>query len=170
MWLLVRPTVYFRYDPRFFLSLAAQLCAPGSFVDRHLHLVESGLLPLALAATSSRAKTVRRAAYLVLARMYQVMDSAKLAGEKRVWLHLLDSVRNAVAAATTTSTDKDSFRLPPLVASSFIVKACKALKDPSENAVHRAITSYLLAKPALDLFQVSSSSTCFSCLVKQCSI
>ena len=32
------------YDPRFFLPLAAQICRPTAFVDRHLKLVESGIL------------------------------------------------------------------------------------------------------------------------------
>ena len=32
------------YDPRFFLPLTAQVCRPGAFVDRHLKLVESGVL------------------------------------------------------------------------------------------------------------------------------
>ena len=38
------------YDPRFFLPLYCQLCAPSSFVDKHLKLVESGGLALAFAS------------------------------------------------------------------------------------------------------------------------
>ncbi len=62
-----------RYDPRFFLPVLSQLCSPGSYVDRHLHLVERGGLALALAALSSHHQDVRKAGYLVLARIHQVL-------------------------------------------------------------------------------------------------
>jgi len=140
------------YDPRFFLPLAAQLCAPGSFVDRHLRLIESGLLPLALAATSSRDVMMRKTAYLIMSRMHHALEGARLAGEKRIWLHLLEAVRNGIVAAN--KGDAVFGRIPPLIACSFLPKACQALREPSAGPVQRAITNYLLAKPALDVGQL----------------
>ena len=74
-----------RYDPRFFLPLLCHLCSPGSYVDRHLSLVEKGALPLAMAALSSGDADMRRAGYLAIARIYQVKFKFEF-GKKMIFL------------------------------------------------------------------------------------
>ncbi len=58
------------YDPRFFLHLFAQLCSAQSFIDRHLKLIESGVLSLALVSLSSRDEMTRGAGATLLSRVY----------------------------------------------------------------------------------------------------
>ena len=72
------------YDPKFFLPLVCSVCAHGSFVDRHLKLVESGLLSLVFASLSSLDKGMRQVGYLALARVYEQLERAKLTMEKQV--------------------------------------------------------------------------------------
>ncbi len=76
---------HLRYDPRFFLPLLCHLCSPGSYVDRHLSLVEKGALPLAMAALSSGDADMRRAGYLAIARIYQVKFKFEF-GKKMIFL------------------------------------------------------------------------------------
>ncbi len=86
------------YDHRFFLPLICQVCAPGVFVDRHLRLIETGCLSMALASLSSWDELTRSVGYLVLSRIYSQLETAKLTAEKRIWLHLVDIVRNGVSS------------------------------------------------------------------------
>ena len=72
------------YDPKFFLPLVCSVCAHGSFVDRHLKIIESGLLSLVFASFSSRDKGTRQVGYLALARIYEQLERAKLTMEKQV--------------------------------------------------------------------------------------
>lgn len=72
------------YDPKFFLPLVCAVCAHGSFVDRHLKLIESGLLSLVFASFSSRDRGMRQVGYLALARIYEQLERAKLTMEKQV--------------------------------------------------------------------------------------
>jgi hypothetical protein len=58
------------YDPRFFLHLFAQICSSENYVDRHLKLIESGVLGLALASLSSRDPLMRGAGATLVARVY----------------------------------------------------------------------------------------------------
>ena len=53
-------------------------------MDRHLKLVESGLLSLVFASFSSQDKGVRQVGYLALARIYEQLERAKLTMEKQV--------------------------------------------------------------------------------------
>ena len=74
------------YDPRFFLPLAAQICRPDAFVDRHLKLVESGVLGLAFASLSSHDPTFRLIGVTVVSRIHAHIQRAKksLSAEKQV--------------------------------------------------------------------------------------
>ena len=56
------------YDPRFFLSLASQLCAKENFVDKHLKLIESGILGMAIASLSCREENIRQMGIVCLYR------------------------------------------------------------------------------------------------------
>ena len=74
------------YDPRFFLPLYCQLCAPSSFVVKHLKLVESGGLALAFASLSCNDKNIRQLGLVTLNRMYIQLQNARksLSAEKQV--------------------------------------------------------------------------------------
>jgi len=58
------------YDPRFFLHLFVQICSSDSYVDRHLKLVEAGVICLALASLSSKDDMIRGAGATLLSRVY----------------------------------------------------------------------------------------------------
>ena len=58
------------YDPRFFLLLFSQICSAESYVDRHLKLIEAGVLSLALASLSSKDEMMRCAGATLLSRVY----------------------------------------------------------------------------------------------------
>ena len=69
------------YDPRFFLHLFAQICSSENYVDRHLKLIESGVLGLALASLSSKDSLIRAAGATLVSRVYmQVLNFKKLKG------------------------------------------------------------------------------------------
>ena len=139
-----------RYDPRFFLPLLCQICSPGVYIDRHLHLVECGALALVFASFSSRDKNMRAVGYVALARIYQQLEVAKLSAEKKVWLHLVDVVRNGVRASK--SANIQTLRIPPLV-TNFLSRICHVLRSPLDP-MYKSISSFVLAKPALELFKV----------------
>ena len=139
-----------RYDPRFFLPVFSQICSVGVYIDRHLLLVESGAMALAFRSLSSQDKSMRSAGYLVLARMYHQLESAKLAAEKKVWLHLIDIVRNGVRA--TKSANMETLRIPSLV-TCFLGRACHVLRSPLDP-MYKSVSGFVLAKPVLDLFKV----------------
>ena len=139
-----------RYDPRFFLPLLCQICSPGVYIDRHLHLVECGALALVFASFSSRDKNMRAVGYVALARIYQQLEAAKLSAEKKVWLHLVDIVRNGVRASK--SANIQTLRIPPLV-TNFLSRICHVLRSPLDP-MYKSISSFVLAKPALELFKV----------------
>ena len=139
-----------RYDPRFFLPLLCQMCSPGVYIDRHLHLVECGALALVFASFSSRDKNMRAVGYVALARIYQQLELAKFSAEKKVWLHLVDVVRNGVRASK--SANIQTLRIPPLV-TTFLSRICHVLRSPLDP-MYKSISSFVLAKPALELFKV----------------
>ena len=139
-----------RYDPRFFLPLLCQMCSPGVYIDRHLHLVECGALALVFASFSSRDKNMRSVGYVALARIYQQLEAAKLSAEKKVWLHLVDMVRNGVRASK--SAHIQTLRIPSLV-TNFLSRICHVLRSPLDP-MYKSISSFVLAKPALELFKV----------------
>ena len=58
------------YDPRFFLSLSSQLCAKENFVDKHLKLIESGILGMSIASLSCREENIRQMGIVSLYRYY----------------------------------------------------------------------------------------------------
>jgi len=137
------------YDPRFLLPLLSHLTSPGVYMDLHLKMVESGALGLAIAALSSRQHTVRSTGYHLLHRIHVQMSSSKLAAEKQVWIHLLDLIKNGVALAKSSKT---CLRLPSLV-TIFLVRSVQILLTPL-HPMYRAITGFILAKPALDLYNI----------------
>ena len=139
-----------RYDPRFFLPLLCQICSPGVFIDRHLHLVECGALALVFASLGSSDKSMRAVGYVALARVYQQLELARLSAEKKVWLHLADMVRNGVRASK--SAQIQTLRIPPLV-TNFLSRICHVLRSPLDP-MYKSISSFVLAKPALELFKV----------------
>ena len=137
------------------------MAAPGTYVDRHLKLVESGCLALAFAGLASKDGLTRAMGYLALSRIHAQLESAKLTAEKKVWLHLIDVVRNGVRAARSKNEETDeegeksssiSLRIPSIV-SNFLARACQVLRNPLDP-MYRAISGFILAKPALDLFSV----------------
>ena len=67
------------YDPRFFLHLFAQICSSENYVDRHLKLIESGVLGLALASLSSRDDLIRAAGATLVSRVYMQVIKIDLA-------------------------------------------------------------------------------------------
>ena len=82
-------------------------------------------------------------------RIHVQMSSSKLAAEKQVWIHLLDLIKNGVALAKSSKT---CLRLPSLV-TIFLVRSVQILLTPL-HPMYRAITGFILAKPALDLYNI----------------
>lgn len=137
------------YDPRFVLPLLSHLTSPGVYMDRHLKMVESGALGLAIASLSSRQHLVRSTGYHLLHRIHVQMSASKLAAEKQVWMHLVGLIKNGVALAKSSKT---CLRLPSLV-TVFLVRSVHILLAPL-HPMYRAITGFILAKPALDLYNI----------------
>ena len=141
------------YDPRFFLPLFCQLCAPDSFVDKHLKLVESGALAMAFAGLSDKSQEIQEMSLITLNRIYQQMSKARksLSAEKQVWLHLVDIVRNGLVTVM-----KEGSNFPPRIphlTTAFIVKATKILSNPLDT-MFKSVSSFILAKPMMELFEV----------------
>lgn len=140
------------YDPKFFLPLICQLCAPDNFVDKHLKLMESGCLALAFASLSCRDTHIRQLGLVTLSRIYKQLERARksLSAEKQVWLHLVDLVRNGLAEKLGEA--KIPPRIPHLT-TAFIVKTTRILSNPLDP-LFKSVSSFLLAKPMMDLFAV----------------
>ena len=140
------------YDPRFFLPLLSQICSPGMFVDRHLRLMESGSMALVFSSLSSRDKNMRSLGYTVLSRMYSQLEAAKLTEEKKVWLHVVDLVRNGCRGNNNNKSSASLTRIPSIVAV-FLARLCKIFRTPLDP-MYKSLSSFVLAKPVLDLFRV----------------
>ena len=67
------------YDPRFFLPLICHLCSPDAYIDKHLKLIESGVLALVFGSFSSYDSQMRALGCTALSRIYHQMASAKKA-------------------------------------------------------------------------------------------
>jgi len=141
------------YDPRFLLPFLSQLLAPEMFMDKHMRLVDSGAMSYAIASLSSREWSVRAAGYHLLDRMRASMDTAKLAQEKQVWLHILALIRNGIATSPNTSR---CLRLSSMV-TLFLVRVVDILLTPL-SPLYKTVSKSILAKPALDLQAVPEFS------------
>jgi len=141
------------YDPRFMLPFLSQLLSPEMYMDKHMKLVDSGALSYAITSLSSRDWSVRAAGYHLLARVRAAMDAAKLMQEKQVWLHVIDLVRNGLAAISSTSR---CVRVSSLV-TVFLVRVVDILLTPL-SPLYKTVSKSLLAKPALDLQTVPEFS------------
>ena len=140
------------YDPRFVLPLLCQLCSPQRFVDKHLKLIESGGLAMALASLSCRLDHLRQMGLVALQRMYDQLQGAKksLSAEKQIWLHLLDLVRHGLVKVCG---EKDLLPRLPHITTSFLVHMTKILSNPLDT-MYKSISQFILAKPVMDLFTV----------------
>ena len=56
------------YDPRFMLPYISSLTGPDVYIDRHMKLVESGAISLAVMALSSTQQDMRSIGYHILHR------------------------------------------------------------------------------------------------------
>ena len=130
------------YDPRFLLPWLHHLL-DEVHLDKHLRIIDSGVLALALALTSSGAVCIRSAAYSLLHLIFTSLQAAKLAQEKQVWLHVLSLVKHGVAGRARGS------RIPPLL-TNYLNRMVEALLDPS-SPLYRPLSKALTAKPSLDL-------------------
>ncbi|TRY68319.1 hypothetical protein TCAL_08074 [Tigriopus californicus] len=138
------------YDPRFFLQLVCQICAPGEFMDRHLKIVECGALALVFAAMSSKDVLFRQVSYVALSRLHHQLQLSKLKAEKQIWIHLINLVRNGIRQSK--STNMTTLRVPSITAT-FLVKVSIVLHSPMDP-MYGSLTKFLLAKPALNLFNI----------------
>jgi hypothetical protein len=137
----VEEDVWQLYDPGFLLPWLGHLCREV-YLDKHMRLLDSGVLPLALSLTSSAAPCVRAAAYTLLHLLHTALSAAKLAQEKQVWLHLLSLVRNTMAGRPSGA------RLPCLL-TAFLSLAVEVLLAPL-HPLYRPVSRALLARPLLD--------------------
>ena len=135
-------TLWQLYDPRFLLPWLHHLLVEVH-LDKHLRLIDSGVLSLALALASSGAACIRSAAYSLLHLMFTSLQAAKLAQEKQVWLQVLSLVKNGVAGRARGS------RLPPLL-TNYLGRMIDTLLNPS-SSLYRPLSNALTAKPGLDL-------------------
>ena len=141
------------YDPRFFLPLICYLCAPSAFIDKHLKLIESGVLALVFGSFSSYDSHMRALGCTVLSRIYYQIASAKkaLSAEKQIWLHLIEIVKNGLAQQIDEN-DGIPKRVPS-IATAFLAKTTTIISSPLDS-MYKPISSFILAKPSLDMFSV----------------
>jgi phage anti-repressor protein len=147
-----------QYDPRFLLPFLSHLLDSNCniFMDKHMRLVDGGALSFAIAAISSAVYGVRAAGYHLLQSIYRSLSSAKLAKEKKVWLHLIMLIKQGLATSPRWSTDRKCVRLPSLL-TVFLIKTVNVLLDP-EDPLYRPVCRSILAKPALDLSAIPEFS------------
>ena len=81
------------------------------------------------------------------------MASAKkaLSAEKQIWLHLIEVAKNGLAQQIDEN-DGVPKRVPS-IATSFLVRATTVLSSPLDP-MYKPISSFILAKPSLDMFGV----------------
>jgi nucleolar pre-ribosomal-associated protein 1 len=114
-------------------------------------------MALIFASLSSRQKLMRQVGYTAMARLYHQLESAKLTAEKKVWLHLVDIVRNGVRASK--SPNMTTLKVPAVV-TAFLAKICLVLRSPLDP-MYKSMSSFVLAKPTMDLFKVPEFSRLF---------
>ena len=141
------------YDPRFILPFLSQLLSQEMYMDKHMRLVDSGALSYAISSLSSTEWFVRAAGYHLLVRMIKSMDTAKLAQEKQVWLHVLYLIKNGLASVSNISR---CARLSSMI-TVFLVRVVDILSTPL-SSLYKTISRSVLAKPALDLQSVPEFS------------
>ena len=141
------------YDPRFFLPLICHLCSPGAYIDRHLKLIESGVLALVFASFSCYDARIRALGCTALWRIHVQIASAKkaLSAEKQIWLHIIEVVKNGLAQQIDES-DGVPKRVPSIT-TAFLTRATTILSSPLDP-MYKSISSFILAKPSLDMFSV----------------
>ena len=141
------------YDPRFFLPLICHLCSPDAYIDKHLKLIESGVLALVFGSFSSYDSQMRALGCTALCRIYNQMASAKkaLSAEKQIWLHLIEVAKNGLAQQVDEN-DGVPKRVPS-IATSFLVRTTTIISSPLDP-MYKSISSFILAKPSLDMFSV----------------
>ncbi|XP_076371791.1 nucleolar pre-ribosomal-associated protein 1 isoform X2 [Tachypleus tridentatus] len=130
------------YDPCFLLPFLTHLLTPGSLVH-FKKFIEMNCLGLAFAALSSYDSSMRAAGYTILSSFYQHLEGS-FYKDKRIWLVLLDSVKN--------SLEKSNTRLPCII-TMFLVKVTQLMFKPADP-LFRPIYQFLMLKPALDLGNV----------------
>ena len=92
-----------------------------------------------------------------LLRFYGQLHLAKksLSAEKQVWLHLLDLIRNGLIAVIGDKSGAKNVlppRIPHLV-TAFLIRSTRVLSNPLDP-MFKSISSFVLAKPVMDLFEV----------------
>jgi len=137
------------YDPRFMLPYISSLTGPDVYIDRHMKLVESGAISLAVMALSSTQQDMRSIGYHILHRFNERMVESKIVSEKQVWIHLIASIKNGLAAATQNKT---CLKLPSVM-TLFLARSILILSNPSHH-MYTPISNFLLAKPVLNLYSV----------------
>ena len=147
------------YDPRFFLPLICNLCIPGAYVDRHLKLIDSGVLALVFASFSSYDPPMRALGCTALCRVHDQIASAKkaLSAEKQIWLHLIDVVKNGLAQQLD---EQGVPKRVPSITTVFLARITSILSSPLDP-MYRALSSFILAKPSLEMFSVPEFSRLF---------
>ena len=93
-----------------------------------------------------------------LFRIYGQLNLAKksLSAEKQVWLHLLDLIRNGLIAVIGDKGGGAKHVLPPRIphlVTAFLIRSTRVLSNPLDP-MFKSISSFVLAKPVMDLFEV----------------
>jgi nucleolar pre-ribosomal-associated protein 1 len=152
------------YDPRFFLPLICNVCTPGAYVDRHLKLIDSGVLALVFASFSSYDPPMRALGCTALCRVYDQIASAKIASakkalsaEKQIWLHLIDVVKNGLAQQLD---EQGVPKRVPSITTVFLARITAILSSPMDP-MYRPLSSFILVKPSLEMFTVPEFSRLF---------
>ncbi|KAK3579962.1 hypothetical protein CHS0354_000838 [Potamilus streckersoni] len=130
------------YDPNFLMPLFSQLLSPDSLVDCQ-KFIELHCLSLCFAAISSHDKTMRYAAYHVLASYQHHLEGAHFSGKHQV-LYFMNFVKNSVAVPGTKLA---------CIITQFLARAVKLMISP-EDHMYSLINSFLLLKPSLDVLNV----------------
>ena len=107
-----------------------------------------------MASLSSHDSGMRSLGCTVLSRIHSHIQKAKkaLSAEKQIWTHLIDVVRNGLQQSAVEGGGGVVKRVPSVV-TTFLVKACAILHSPLDP-LYRPISSFVLAKPVIDLFSI----------------
>ncbi|XP_050390672.2 nucleolar pre-ribosomal-associated protein 1 [Patella vulgata] len=130
------------YDPCFLLPVFNQLLQSDIVVNSK-QFITSNCLSLVFAGLSSYATNIRKVAYLILKKFYDVLKKAQFA-EAEELLYVFDLLSRSI--------ETSNMKLCTVI-TSYLSRITKLLVTP-ENHMYRKLTTFLLTKPTIEFDRV----------------
>ncbi|XP_041982479.1 nucleolar pre-ribosomal-associated protein 1 [Aricia agestis] len=137
------------YDPAFVYPHLSQLMAPGS-VASCFKLLRSGLLSLVVAGLGSRCPRMRAAAYHVLHRFWQLLETERHKNDKLLLTDFITTLRASLSTAIDESLWNMRNPQLPAIGALYLARALMVSTSPSEP-LYRPVNNFLIAKQTVDL-------------------